>query len=712
MSNIYLLNQKRARDNEEINITEQTDSNITKYKENTLMLNKYLNFINLYNSYLIKSSSNYLNEILIYLIISDENNFINYLDKLKKNFSHFFEEEKRKYIKISLIYNNKVIIDNIVNFHDVTSDKITKFDKIDISLLNQHQWVGINQILFLLCDNILFNYYVINNYSKTGTCTIIDYNDYKDDSFSILLNSIDVDKINFYYLSNQIKNETRESFIEKIKDVQLNEEEVDDFLNLFIEEEENEKKMILEEEEESEMVEEENEIEEENNEKEDNINNSESIQKNKEEDKDKEKGDANVVSSVNDKPNEIGGTDTHNQPNTDEQLDESNKNETTNIAQTEIKDELNDKEGDNKNSKPIDHQETKNNEQNEDIIDKEKGETESLIHQEKQKKNIDRKVRVILDFSTRNLIIDYPSNHYPYNTFYAYTYHGICHSFSIDNSTKDKLPDWNNLSLKHRTLHTSLKISNNIYISSDFNRYLLSVFDYKQNEKIIGSIPCEIYLSQYNLNHFTESQKDFYIAQYIANIFNIRLKLLDEKEMIKINNRDIYELNHYNSKFLVAQKKPIEQAEIPNAKLLESFSHFTYVISGGTFIISDLEKTGNLIYDLKLRKDRKNKMKFFFLHKCNDFCKKLTIDDCTNIKDSFFFDTVIENEDNIKICEICLCLFIPKENKFCEKCEKKIKENVQKILCQKCHELFDYSHYYYISMKEDLPSYCNKCQIK
>ena len=73
---------------------------------------------------------------------------------------------------------------------------------------------------------------------------------------------------------------------------------------------------------------------------------------------------------------------------------------------------------------------------------------------------------------------------------------------------------------------------------------------------------------------------------------------------------------------------------------------------------------------------------------------------------------MIENEDNIKICEICLCLFIPKENKFCEKCEKKIKENVQKILCQKCHELFDYSHYYYISMKEDLPSYCNKCQIK
>ena len=57
MSNIYLLNQKRARDNEEINITEQTDSNITKYKENTLMLNKDLNFINLYNSYLIKSSS-------------------------------------------------------------------------------------------------------------------------------------------------------------------------------------------------------------------------------------------------------------------------------------------------------------------------------------------------------------------------------------------------------------------------------------------------------------------------------------------------------------------------------------------------------------------------------------------------------------------------------------------------------------------------------
>ena len=61
MSNIYLLNQKRARDNEEINITEQTDSNITKYKENTLMLNKDLNFIKRYKSWLIESTSNDVN---------------------------------------------------------------------------------------------------------------------------------------------------------------------------------------------------------------------------------------------------------------------------------------------------------------------------------------------------------------------------------------------------------------------------------------------------------------------------------------------------------------------------------------------------------------------------------------------------------------------------------------------------------------------------
>ena len=40
---------------------------------------------------------------------------------------------------------------------------------------------------------------------------------------------------------------------------------------------------------------------------------------------------------------------------------------------------------------------------------------------------------------------------------------------------------------------------------------------------------------------------------------------------------------------------------------------------------------------------------------------------------------------------------------------KKIEESVEKSYCPKCHELFDYSHYYYITRKENLPSFCEKC---
>ena len=244
----------------------------------------------------------------------------------------------------------------------------------------------------------------------------------------------------------------------------------------------------------------------------------------------------------------------------------------------------------------------------------------------------------------------------------------------------------------------------------------MCLFDYKTDKRLIGSFPYDIYLSEYNIHSLTEMQKHYYVAEYISNIFNIRLKELKEQSQIKIATKDIYEINHYSCKFLFVQELPSSQNKILDKSLIECFIHFYHTITKGDSILYDIEEFNGVLYELYSSTKAKDKINFYYQHKCNDLCHKLGLIHPSDYKkgqsviEDFYIDSTQTNKNNIKVCDVCRTLFVSTaKEEHCDECKKKIEESVEKIYCPKCHELFDYSHYYYITRKENLPSFCEKC---
>lgn len=623
MNSSTYLNVKREREHNN-NLIDENNNITDKLNENYYLIYNNINLLNVYSHYICTHSEQPINEIFIYLVITNKNNYNCYQQIL----NNLFLPYNNNNTKLTILLNNTQFLspneNNILS--NEYKENLPSIDHIDISKLNEYKWSCIRQILFILSDTSLLTEYVLNNDSTPDFCSIVDYNQRKDKAKNIIDDLLKDDYVDIDYLERELSKETVDTLKAKIETKASN-ETLEAFLAQYYKEEE---EKSVNEEEESEEKENEDMIEE--------IDIEEDVQKENEHPKEEEKESPK------------------------EELEQS---------PTDIK---------------------------------------------KPKKNITKRLKVVTDFSYRNVIMDYPNSLLPYDTFFSSSFHSICHSFHLLPQTNKELPDFEEPDLIHNTLQTSLKISNNIYLASDFSKYSMCLFDYKTDKRLIGSFPYDIYLSEYNINSLTQMQKHFYVAEYISNIFNIRLKELNEKLQIKIATTDIYEINHYNCKFLFVQELPLSDKKILDKSFIECFIHFYNTITKGDFILYDVEEFNGVLYSLSSSDKLKDKVDFYYQHKCTDLCHKLGLihpndyNKGQNINQDFYIDSTLKNKNNFKVCNVCRKLFVSTTTETeCDECKKQIDESIQKIYCPKCHELFDYSHYYYITRKENLPSFCEKC---
>ena len=630
MNSPSYLNVKRERDHNN-NLIDENNKITDKLNEDYYLIYNNINLLNAYAHYICTHTEQPLNEIFIYLVITNKNNYNDY----QKILNNLFLPYNNAKSKLTILLNNVHLFTSKENniLSDEYKEKIAPIENIDISKLNEYKWSSIKQILFILSDSSLLSEYVLNNANTPDFCSIVDYSSKKEKTNSIVDDLLKEDYVSIDYLEKELSKETVDTLKDKIGTID-SKETIDDLLALY-HKEEDEKSISEEEESEKE-----------------------------------EKDNEDLIEEID----------------IEEDVKEENPSE--------------------EEKEPSSQKESEHKEESQ----------QSSPEDKKPKKNITKRLKVASDFSYRNVIMDYSYTVLPYDTFFSSSFHSVCHSFHLLPQADKKLPDFDEPDLIHNTMQTSLKISNNIYLAPDFSQYSMCLFDYKTDKRLIGSFPYDIYLSEYNIHSLTEMQKHYYVAEYISNIFNIRLKELKEQSQIKIATKDIYEINHYSCKFLFVQELPSSQNKILDKSLIECFIHFYHTITKGDSILYDIEEFNGVLYELYSSTKAKDKINFYYQHKCNDLCHKLGLIHPSDYKkgqsviEDFYIDSTQTNKNNIKVCDVCRTLFVSTaKEEHCDECKKKIEESVEKIYCPKCHELFDYSHYYYITRKENLPSFCEKC---
>ena len=156
-------------------------------------------------------------------------------------------------------------------------------------------------------------------------------------------------------------------------------------------------------------------------------------------------------------------------------------------------------------------------------------------------------------------------------------------------------------------------------------------------------------------------------------------------------------------------------------RTLQSFSHFSYQISGGQLIISNisydkiLKKVTNFkIYFLK-NNEYKHILEFFSSHICDNTCKTLELihprkkNNLIKINEQFYSYKYLTN---IKLCRCCSIPIRVKENNksiTCKFCSSKDIATKYKEICSKCNKEFFYSTYVYNSNLMNYPIKCPKC---
>lgn len=629
MNSPSYLNLKREREDNN-NLIDENNKITDKLNEDYYLIYNNINLLNAYAHYICSHTEQPINEIFIYLVITNKNNYIDYQQILNNLFLPYNNKNK-----LTILLNNVHLFTSNENniLSDEYKEKIVPIENIDISKFNEYKWSSIKQLLFILSDSSLLTEYLLNNANTPDCCTIVDYSTKKEKAKKIIDDLLKEDYVSLDYIEKELSKETVETLKDKIGTTDST-VTYESFLAEYHKEEDDKS---IDEEEESEK-----------------------------EDKDNEE----LIEEID--------------------IEEDVKEENDNPSE----------------------EEKEPSSQNESDKEEESQPSEG----KKPKKNITKRLKVVIDFSYRNVIMDYSYTLLPYDTFFSSSFHSVCHSFHLLPQANKTLPDFDEPDLIHNTLQTSLKISNNIYLAQDFSKYSMCLFDYKTDKRLIGTFPYDIYLSEYNIHSLTEMQKHYYIAEYISNIFNIRLNELNEESQIKIATKDIYENNHYNCKFLFVQEIPSTQNKILDKSLIECFIHFYHTITKGDSILYDVEEFNGVLYSLSSSNKLKDKINFYYQHKCNDLCHKLGLihpsdyNKGQSVNEDFYIDSTQNNKNNIKVCDVCRKLFVSTgKEEQCDECKMKIEESVQKIYCPKCHELFDYSHYYYITRKENLPSFCEKC---
>jgi hypothetical protein len=321
-----------------------------------------------------------------------------------------------------------------------------------------------------------------------------------------------------------------------------------------------------------------------------------------------------------------------------------------------------------------------------------------------------------------------------------YNIKGIAYS-----KNNNSICDWSNPTIQEIEFKTNINILpstlNENYKDKEYN---FTIFDniLDKTKKVI--IPFNMNKNIYN--NCMVFLKDLYyeeiIAHQIGDYFNILLKerLNYFNQYIKFKRHIIYELDinkkHPDTQNLITEEFINNYRYIftedtielnlslkMEKRTLQSFSHFSYQLSGGQFLITDFDydEINKIVNTFKIyyikNGDYKNILEFFASHICNNTCKTLDLihprkKDKIKINDEFFSEKYLTD---IKLCQCCEVpinldkVKIKDKIKSCDICECREVATKQKEYCTKCGEIFFYSSHVYNCKLEKYPEYCEKC---
>ena len=252
----------------------------------------------------------------------------------------------------------------------------------------------------------------------------------------------------------------------------------------------------------------------------------------------------------------------------------------------------------------------------------------------------------------------------------------------------------------------------------------INFYDNKISEDFQGKIPKRLKKEYYNnikllIKNYCLNDL---ICEQIADYFNIEIKP-ETNQYIKFRKNVIYEKEDQTTddknKIIIcdfARIFPDILTEEPSKKILQAFSHFSYQITFGELIITDLKYSNKRIkeYNIYFLKENgyKKILEFFAGHICNDICKYLDLINLRKNSNNKFSEQFYSKRFclDYNICKGC-SIPIRKNSvdNYCCKCICQKIKSMKKMQCENCRGIFDYSSFEYNSSLINYPKKCKKC---
>ena len=317
----------------------------------------------------------------------------------------------------------------------------------------------------------------------------------------------------------------------------------------------------------------------------------------------------------------------------------------------------------------------------------------------------------------------------------------ILRALSYDKN-ENTVNDWINPTIQEKAIKTKLQISFSTFKKDDNNNeYEIYFVDTILDKEKKGIIPFKINKDIYNNPnaYIKDIAYEELMCEQMADYFNILIDrdLPHMKQFIKFQRHILYELDegisvndfYLHNKYIVSEDSNSIQlvTSVPASKrVLQSFSHFSYQITGGQILISDF------IYDEEIKKVTQFKkyslkengykkiLEFFTTHICDNTCKALGLAHPRKklnpivVEESFYRNKYLIET---RLCQCCSAPFHIREdskdsknNLNCGLCSWKESRSKIKATCATCHSPFLYSTYVYNSQLLNYPTKCDKCK--
>ena len=302
--------------------------------------------------------------------------------------------------------------------------------------------------------------------------------------------------------------------------------------------------------------------------------------------------------------------------------------------------------------------------------------------------------------------------------------------------------DWINPSIIEQNLETKLLFSySTLKYSNENSEYEINMYDYSLNKNLVGKIASKIKKEEYNnINLYLKKLcMNEVICEQIGDYFNI--KLHDEfpqlNKYIKFKKHTIYQYNDKikeiniskdnknsnHSKYIIGDSTIQFDNTLStsmDSQILNTFSHFSYQVSGGKLIILNLkyDKVKRIVTNFQIcfleENGYKNILEFFSSHICDNNCKVLGLSHPRKknkdivVEENFFSSKYLTNTI---LCKCCSIPIIKNDEMCCGVCATKIARNKRKAICSICRFSFEYSTFYYNCQLIKFPTKCKKCEI-